>query len=174
MRYGVFGPFSKIAQDNNLSDKLFRRSVADELDNVRTTVQQRQNKKVSVWPSPINMIYNDLALVEGCIALAREFDVKWQTHVSEAEVDPEIFLGAYGSRPLDWLEKNGLLDHRSSFAHAIWLDQNEIELAGQRSCSVAHNPMSNQYLASGAMPLRALRDAGVNIGLGAETALPDT
>lgn len=168
--HGVFGPFSKIAKDNNLSDLLFRRSVAAELENVGTAIAERHDKKVSIWPSPINMIYNELELVEGCVELARKFDLKWQTHVSEAEVDPEIFLKAYGARPLDWLEQKGLLDQRSSFAHAIWLSDNEIELAGSRSCAIAHNPMSNQYLASGAMPLRALRDAGAIVGLGADGA----
>src|SRR5690606_17852744 len=74
------------------------------------------------------------------------------------------------ARPLEWLAQRGLLDQRSCFAHAIWLDEQEIELAGTQGCAIAHNPMSNQYLASGAMPLRALRDAGATIGLGADGA----
>src|SRR5690606_490198 len=167
---GVFGPFSNVAHENGLSDKLFKRSIQAELDHIRETMIARQGKLVSVWPSPINMIYNELELVEGCIELAREFDTKWQTHVSEAKVDPEIFLKAYGARPLEWLAKRGFLDQRSCFAHAIWLDEQEIELAGTQDCAIAHNPMSNQYLASGAMPLRALREAGATIGLGADGA----
>lgn len=167
---GVFGPFSAIARDNNLSDRLFKRSIQEELGHIRDAMLARQGKQVSVWPSPINMIYNELELVEGCIELAREFNTKWQTHVSEAEVDPEIFLKAYGARPLEWLAQRGLLDQRSCFAHAIWLDEQEIELAGTQGCAIAHNPMSNQYLASGAMPLRALREAGATIGLGADGA----
>lgn len=168
--HGVFGPFSAIARDNQLSNRLFTRTVEQELADLHATLDARAGKRVGVWPSPINMIYNELELVEGSIELARRYDVKWQTHVSEAQVDPEIFLKAYGHRPLVWLAKNGLLDHRSTFAHAIWLDEQEVELAGQGPVSIAHNPMSNQYLASGAMPLRQLKKAGVNIGLGADGA----
>ena len=61
-----------------------------------------------------------------------------------------------------------VLGPRTTLVHAIWLTQADIELIGERGCSVIHNPLSNLKLGSGVAPLRRLLDAGVNIGLGTD------
>lgn len=167
---GMFGPFTAVARDNGLQDTLFRHSVQYELDTMRECLSHWKHGRVQIWPSPINIIYNDLDLVQGAAQMARDFGVRWQTHCSEAPVDPDIFQKAYGSRPLRWLDERGWLDERAGFAHAIWLDDDEIERAGRAGCGIAHNPMSNEYLASGPMRLKELRQAGARIGLGADGA----
>ncbi len=167
---GMFGPYTAVARDNGLQDTLFRYSVAQELDTMRQCLEAWRDERVRIWPSPINVIYNDLELVQGSVELAREYGVKWQTHCSEAQIDPEVFKQAYGSRPFVWMAENGLLDSAATFAHAIWLDEQEVALAGGTDCGIAHNPMSNQYLASGAMRLGDLRQAGARIGIGTDGA----
>ena len=167
---GMFGPFTNVARDNGLQDTLFKHSVQEELSSMRACLDNWQHERVHIWPSPINIIYNDLDLVTGSIELAREYGVKWQTHCSEAAIDPEVFQGAYGSRPFTWLHRNNWLDENATFAHAIWLDDEEVQLAGAAKCGIAHNPMSNQYLASGTIRLHDLQQAGARLGLGADGA----
>ncbi|MBY6309714.1 amidohydrolase family protein [Alcaligenes faecalis] len=167
---GMFGPFTPVARDNGLQDTLFRHSVKHELDTMQECLSNWQQDRVQIWPSPINIIYNDLDLVLGSAEMARKFDVRWQTHCSEAPVDPDIFQKAYGARPFRWLDEQGWLDERAGFAHAIWMDDDEIARAGRAGCSIAHNPMSNEYLASGPIRLKELLEAGVRIGLGADGA----
>lgn len=167
---GMFGPFTDVARDNGLDSALFRHSTAHEIASMRECLEQWRDDRIAIWPSPINIIYNDQELVRQSAALAAEFNVKWQTHVSEAPIDPDIYLRSYGARPFVWMERQGLLDANATFAHAIWLDDAEVEIAGLRRCGIAHNPMSNQYLASGAMRLKALRQAGATVGLGADGA----
>lgn len=167
---GMFGPYTPVARDNGLDGALFQHDTADEIASMRECLQEWSSNRVSIWPSPINVIYNDQALVRSCAELAKEFGVRWQTHCSEAAADPEIYKGAYGMRPFVWMRDQGLLDTDATFAHAIWLDEEEISIVGEHQCGIAHNPMSNQYLASGAMPLRKLRQAGVSMGLGADGA----
>jgi len=167
---GMFGPFTEVARDNGLSDALFRHDIAHEIRTMRECLEQWEQGRVKIWPSPINIIYNDQALVEQSIALADEFGVKWHTHCSEAKVDPDIYQRAYGSRPITWLDNQGLLDSNATIAHAIWLDDAEIAAMGRHGAGVAHNPSSNAYLASGPIRLAALRDAGAIVGLGADGA----
>lgn len=167
---GMFGPYTPIARDNGLSPALFRNDTDDELARMRACLQTWRSERVKIWPAPINVIYNDPALVRGAVALAREYGVKWHTHCSEARVDPEIYAQAYGTRPFAWMAQEGLLGSDATFAHAIWLDDREVALVGEQRCGVAHNPMSNEYLASGAVRLRALRDAGAIMGIGADGA----
>ncbi|WP_043288819.1 amidohydrolase family protein [Paraburkholderia oxyphila] len=167
---GMFGPYTAIARDNGLSPALFRSDTADELASMRACMATWRSERVKIWPAPINVIYNDLELVRGSVALAREYGVKWHTHCSEARVDPEIYAQTYGIRPFTWMAQEGLLGPDATFAHAIWLDDQEVAVLGTQRCGIAHNPMSNEYLASGAVRLRALRDAGATLGIGADGA----
>lgn len=167
---GMFGPFTDVARDNKLSPVLFKNETADEIASMRACLEQWKDDRIAIWPSPINVIYNDQDLVVKSVELASEFGVKWHTHCSEAEVDPLIYEKAYGERPFVWMQKQGLLGSHATFAHAIWLDDEEVEIVGGLQCGLAHNPMSNQYLSSGAMRLKQVRQAGATVGLGADGA----
>ncbi|HBT33137.1 MAG TPA: N-ethylammeline chlorohydrolase [Pusillimonas sp.] len=167
---GAFGPFTAIARENQQNPMLFHSSVAQELDNMRTCMNAWRSDRVTIWPSPVNLIYNDQDLVRGLVEMAREFGVPWHTHCSEAASDPENYQKAYGVRPFVWMQQQGLLGRDATFAHAIWLDDEEVDIAGSNACGIAHNPMSNAYLASGTMRLRDLRSAGAMIGMGTDGA----
>ncbi|MGB5835481.1 MAG: amidohydrolase family protein, partial [Albidovulum sp.] len=53
-------------------------------------------------------------------------------------------------------------------AHCVKLDPSEIGLFARTGTGVAHCPCSNCRLGSGIAPVRAMRDAGVNVALGVD------
>lgn len=53
-------------------------------------------------------------------------------------------------------------------AHCVKLDGQEIDLFAKSKTGVAHCPCSNCRLGSGIAPVRAMRDAGVPVGLGVD------
>ncbi|MEU0742933.1 amidohydrolase [Streptomyces sp. NPDC006134] len=166
---GMLGTKTAVAAARGLPDALYRYSTAEELELTRACLEKRPpGSRVTVWPAPLNLSYGDLDLTRGAVALAREFGTRWHTHCCEGAKDPASFLEAYGVRPVEWLEREGLLDARATLAHAIWLDGAEAEWIGERGAGVAHNPPSNAYLASGVMPLRELRTAGATVALGTD------
>ena len=54
------------------------------------------------------------------------------------------------------------LNEQDMVIHAVWVDEDDILLMADSGCSVAHNPVSNLKIGSGAMPFRRLRDHGIN------------
>jgi 5-methylthioadenosine/S-adenosylhomocysteine deaminase len=166
---GMFGDITEVASVHGLAESLFRYPAQEELDITRAAIVARPpGSRVGIWPAPINVIYNAQTLVADAVGLARELGTGWHTHCSEARADPGIYADAYGIRPVEWLAREGLLGQGGTIAHAIWLDDAEVEALGESRTGVAHNPISNQYLASGVLRLRDLRSAGAIVGLGTD------
>ena len=65
------------------------------------------------------------------------------------------------------------LTDRALVIHAIWVDDEDMDLMAASGCSVAHNPLCNLKLGSGIMPFRDLTDRGINICLGSDEMCSD-
>jgi 5-methylthioadenosine/S-adenosylhomocysteine deaminase len=66
--------------------------------------------------------------LRGCRDLANEFGLPVQTHLAESAVQRAAALKQYGSTLTAHLDRMGLLGPSFSGAHAIWIDDAEIEL----------------------------------------------
>lgn len=166
---GILGRRSPVADQRGLPAGLFRYSTDEELAITRACMQARPpGSRVEVWPAPLNLAYCDQDVVRRSAVLAREFGTRWHTHCSESQRDPASYLAAYQIRPVEWLAREGLLDGSATLAHAIWLDDAEIAHLAGAGAGVAHNPISNAYLASGTIRLRDLRAGGVAVSLGTD------
>jgi 5-methylthioadenosine/S-adenosylhomocysteine deaminase len=127
------------------------------------------NGRISVWVGLEHMFYAVPEAWKRAVELTHRYQVGLHTHSNESRFDVEETLQRYNLRPVEALEKFGLLDaHRVHLAHCVWLSEHEIELLAKYKVGVAHNPVSNMKLASGAAPVEALLAAGVNVGLGTD------
>jgi len=165
---GMFGEMTEVARSNGLAQSLFRYSMQEELDISSDALSAREGRHVGIWPSPINVIYNEQELVRRAVQMAHDRGTGWHAHCSEAPIDPDIYLETYGIRPIDWLFEEGLLGGGVTIAHGIWFDDQEVERFSATGSGVSYNPTSNQYLASGYIRLRELRDSGAVVGLGTD------
>ncbi|MEF9995126.1 MAG: TRZ/ATZ family hydrolase [Burkholderiaceae bacterium] len=102
--------------------------------------------------------------------LSEELDLPVHIHLHETAYEVDESLATIGVRPLERLERLGLVNERLIAVHAVHLLPAEIELLAARGASVAHCPASNLKLASGFAPVAALRAAGVNVGIGTDGA----
>lgn len=107
-------------------------------------------------------------LMKGCTDLAKARGVTRHTHVAEIPDEAEYCLEHYGQRPIERLADLGWVDDDVWLAHAVHLDSREIELLAGGGTAVAHCPVSNMRLASGAAPVLEMLDAGVVVGLGVD------
>lgn len=110
------------------------------------------------------------ATFERIAVYAAELDVPVHTHVHETEDEINQSVKTHGMRPLQRLKNLGLLGPNLIAVHAVHLTPDEIALLAEHGCHVAHCPSSNLKLASGHAPIHALAQAGINIGLGTDSA----
>lgn len=78
-----------------------------------------------------------------------------------------------GVGPIQKLHNLGVLDDSFVFTHAVWVDQNDIEMIAASKSMVVHTPLTDLYTGSGLMPLTQFLEAGVNVGIGSDFASGD-
>jgi len=107
-------------------------------------------------------------LMRDAALLARDKGVMLHTHLAENDEDIAYSLAQFGCRPGQYAQDLGWVGPDVWHAHCVKLDPSEIALFAQTKTGVAHCPCSNCRLGSGIAPLRAMRDAGVPVGLGVD------
>ncbi len=100
--------------------------------------------------------------------LADKYDLVLTTHAAESKAEIGFSLKKYKARPIEALNKAGILDKRTLLAHGCWLAKKEIKILAETNTSVVHCPVSNMKLASGIMPLPELLEVKVNVSLGTD------
>ena len=100
--------------------------------------------------------------------LARAYGVRLHTHLAETMDEDAFCLQKFGAKPVDYMASLGWIGDDVWHAHCVCLNHDEIALFARTGCGVAHCPSSNMRLASGIAPVRAMRDAGVRVGLGVD------
>jgi 5-methylthioadenosine/S-adenosylhomocysteine deaminase len=103
-----------------------------------------------------------------CRDLARDYEVRLQTHLAETKTQAVIGLKKYGKSLTAHLAELGLLGERFSAAHAIWIDNEDIARLADAGCGAIHNPMSNLRIGSGVAPVRAMLSRGLRVGIGTD------
>ncbi len=107
-------------------------------------------------------------LMRDTALLARDKGVMLHTHLAENDEDVAYSLEKFGCLPGQYAEDLGWTGPDVWHAHCVRLNGEEIELFARTRTSVAHCPCSNCRLGSGIAPVRAMRDAGVPVGLGVD------
>jgi 5-methylthioadenosine/S-adenosylhomocysteine deaminase len=133
------------------------------------TWHRKAGGRVNVWVGLEHLFYADAAGQRRAIELAIKHDTGFHTHCSEAEIEIAEFARRYGKRPMAALDDLGFFEtSRTMIAHAVWLDEAEIDLIARRRVSVAHNPVSNMKLASGIAHVGQMLAAGIAVGIGTD------
>jgi cytosine/adenosine deaminase-related metal-dependent hydrolase len=109
-------------------------------------------------------------LMRDSAVLARELGVSLHTHLAENDNDIAYTREKFGCTPAEYAESLGWVGPDVWCAHCVKLDAAGIGLFARTGTGVAHCPCSNMRLASGIAPIRAMRDAGVPVGLGVDGA----
>ncbi|MBS3736007.1 MAG: 8-oxoguanine deaminase [Candidatus Bipolaricaulota bacterium] len=97
--------------------------------------------------------------------LAEKEDMALHTHLAETEDETEFCLDEVGMRPVDYMEELSWLDDRVWFAHAVHVNEREIEKLSEAGVGMSHCPSSNMRLGSGIAPVVKMKDTDIKVSM---------
>lgn len=100
--------------------------------------------------------------------LSDAYDVPLSLHLSEMDFEMHHYEQNYGMSPVQYLNHLGVLSSNLLAAHAIYVDDADIQLMKDYDVAVAHCIGANTKSAKGVAPLKAMLEAGLRVGLGTD------
>jgi len=140
------------------------------LEELEELLQRYQNKHSNIT---INVGAHALytcseEYLQKAVALARKYNVNFQMHFCENSQEVIDIQNAYKvENPSEVLEKH-LGDTNTILAHAVKLNDTDIEKMKNLKISIAHCPVSNLKLGCGVARINDLVQAGINVTLGTD------
>lgn len=125
---------------------------------------------VNILVAPTGIQLCSDALFKGCIELSDRYNLCRHAHLLETKAQEKLAQEKYGISAVEYLQKIGYLSPRTSLAHCVWLNDNDIAILAETGSTVVHNPLSNLRLGSGIAPILKYRQAGVNVAFGCDGA----
>ncbi len=108
------------------------------------------------------------ATLDRAAVLGHDLGIGFHVHVAEATSDVSANLQQHGQRPVARLAAHGILGQGSIAAHAVHVDEDDMEVLARTDTFVAHNPQSNLNNAVGIANVLDLVRLGVRVGLGTD------
>jgi cytosine/adenosine deaminase-related metal-dependent hydrolase len=148
-----------------------------QFDGLRERIEQHLSDRVKLGVSPHAPYSVSPAVYRAC----SELGLPMATHLSESESEIRYLLDGGGPwEAITWLvdppgttgtrllAREGVLGRKVIAAHCVVVEPDEIALLAEHGVAVAHCPRSNAYVGSGIAPLRELREAGLQVGIGTD------
>lgn len=127
---------------------------------------------IEIVIGPVTVYSCSPALLRGAARLRQKYNLCGHTHVLETRAQALMAKQFFPSRSaVRHLRDAGFLDRNlrgTSFAHTVWLTEEEYALAAEHGATCVHNPLSNLRLGSGVMPVDSCLKQGVKVAVGCD------
>jgi 5-methylthioadenosine/S-adenosylhomocysteine deaminase len=134
------------------------------------TRRRAADAEAALWVMPHSAYMLSREQLGRVLDLASRFGARVHAHAAESAGETAAVLARHGDRPIAVLDAAGILGSRTVLAHAVHLDDAEIELLARTGTAIAHCPVSNLFLGCGIARLPELMQAGVAVGIGTDGA----
>jgi len=130
--------------------------------------QYKGDPLIVAAPAPHAIYTNDDATLRATRKLADKYGVPLIIHLSETKRENDDALQTRGMTPTKLLQILGVLDGPTIAAHAIWVDDADMQILKTHGTGIAHCPSSNMKLASGIAPVVKQLALGIPVGVGTD------
>lgn len=105
---------------------------------------------------------------------ARDLGCKIRLHMAQGDMERDVVQRLHGTTAPGWLADMGLLSERIIAPHATVATARDLELYAEHGVSIIHCPVvSNRGRGGVLRSFRSVREMGINIAMGTDTAPPD-
>lgn len=166
---GIRIALARTMYDWNGAPPQYQETIDEAVGRTRELWQEyRGAPDVTVLPAPHSPHAASAEMIVAGSRLAEELGVRFHMHVAEGRYERDQILKQSGKTPIRWLESLGVaLDH-ATIIHGCWLEDDDIQLMGERDVRLVYNPASNMFLGDGVTRIPDMLAAGVRIGLGSD------
>jgi 5-methylthioadenosine/S-adenosylhomocysteine deaminase len=100
----------------------------------------------------------------------KQLGAQMHVHISETKTEHENCKKKHGGKtPVAYFNELGLFDTKTTAAHCVWIEDEDVSILKEKGVTVATNAVSNLKLASGICNVSKLMDHGVNVTLGTDS-----
>jgi 5-methylthioadenosine/S-adenosylhomocysteine deaminase len=148
----------------------YSRAAKETLDMMSEAIAQfhRPDEGIYIVMAPTGPQLCSNELFAGCNELSDRHGLCRHTHLLESKAQQILAEEQYGCTAVEYLKRLEFLGPRTSLAHCVWLNDQDIQLLAVTQSTVVHNPLSNLRLGSGIAPVLKYRQAGVNVAIGCD------
>lgn len=157
---GVIGFGSEELRQNKLQE------AADFAENWNNAA----NGRITTMLSPHSPYTCSPEYISQIIDKSVQLNVPLHTHMSETKYEVDKNIEDFGTTPVAHLNNLGFFDHASLVAHAVHVNEADIEILAKKDVKVSHNIISNLKLGSGVSPVTKMLERGITVSLGTDSA----
>jgi 5-methylthioadenosine/S-adenosylhomocysteine deaminase len=132
--------------------------------------QDSAGGRIKTMLGPHSPYIGNTPSLENAAHVARKLGVGCHIHVSESPEQVENSYKKFGKSPVAYLNDLGIFDQPSIAAHAIYVNDDDIEILRAKRVSVAACPKTHLKLAMKTTRIVELMRAGVHVALGTDGA----
>lgn len=169
---GMRAVLARACVDQGVPDR-FQESPAVAVERTEAAVKDvngRGDGRVQVCPEALFTLFSSPELIGGLKDISKRYGVQFHMHAGESAAEAQEIRRQTGKTIFSYLDSIDALGSEVLLAHAVWSTESDMKIMSERLTSVSHNPVSNQYLASGVCPVPRMREFGINVGLGTDGA----
>ncbi|ELC8441118.1 amidohydrolase [Clostridium perfringens] len=100
--------------------------------------------------------------------ISKKYNIPITMHLAEMDYELKECIEKYNLTPIGYLDKLGILDSNFIAAHAVLVNDDDIEILKKNGAKVSHNIGANAKGAKGVAPILKMRENGIDVGLGTD------
>lgn len=167
---GIRAGVGKIMMDKGFEG--LREKIDTAIDESVSLLEKWHNKEKRIFYllEPRFVLSSSFELLRETVKISESKNVKIHTHTSENKQETEKVKEITGMLPFEYYEKIGMVGKNVFFAHAVYIEQKEIEIIKKTKTGIVHCPITNLKLGSGIAPVPILLRNKINVGIGSDGA----